>query len=146
MSPLVSLGSKCYAWRPGVSVRLDSALLLCSLPAPQTLPIQCDPLTYCGTLVAAWYYPKYLGNLVLPASERMNQTFNPEAWKAAVYQVTLKSGSYWIIAVCQVARFRGVRNRGRACSIDPRGLRETGPTLQRGARCLPPPINASVDA
>jgi hypothetical protein len=47
--------------------------------------------------------------------------------------VTLKSGSYWI-AVCQTARFGGVRNRGRACSIDPRGLREAGPTLQRGGK------------
>jgi hypothetical protein len=64
------------------SVRLDSALLLCSLPTPQTLPVQCNPLTYCGTLAAAGYCPKYLGNLALLASERTNQTFDFEAWKA----------------------------------------------------------------
>jgi len=103
-SPLFSVVFSVFFW--SFSVRLDSALLLCSLPALQTLPVQCDPLAYCGTLVAAGYYPKYLGNLALPASERMNQTFNLEAWKAAVYQVTLKSGSYWIMAVCQAARFR----------------------------------------
>jgi len=103
-SPLFSVVFSVFFW--SFSVRLDSALLLCSLPALQTLPVQCDPLAYCGTLVAAGYYPKYLGNLALPASERMNQTFNLEAWKAAVYQVTLKSGCYWIMAVCQAARFR----------------------------------------
>jgi hypothetical protein len=65
-----------------IFVRLDSALLLCSRPAPQTLPVQCGPLTYCGTLDAAGYYSKYLDNLALPASERMNQTFDLEAWKA----------------------------------------------------------------
>ena len=57
-------------------------LLLCLLSAPQTLPVQCDSLTYCGTLAAAGYCPKYLGNRALPASERMNQTFDLEAWKA----------------------------------------------------------------
>jgi hypothetical protein len=48
---------------------------------PRRFSVQCDPLTYCGTLAAAGYCPKYLSNLALPASERMNQTFDLEAWK-----------------------------------------------------------------
>ena len=76
-SPLFSVVFPVFLW--SFSVRLDSALLLCSLPAPQTLSVQCDPLTYCGMFAAAGYYPKYLGNLALPASERMNKNFNLEA-------------------------------------------------------------------
>jgi hypothetical protein len=67
---LFSVVFSVFFW--SFSVRLDSALLLYSLPAPQTLPVQCDPLTYYGTLIAAGYCPKYLSNLALSASERIN--------------------------------------------------------------------------
>ena len=65
--PPFSVVSSVFFW--SFLVRFDSALLLCLLPAPQTLLVQCDPLTYCGTLAVAGYCPKYLGNLAQRADE-----------------------------------------------------------------------------
>jgi hypothetical protein len=72
-SPLFSVVFSIFYW--SFLVRLDSALLLCSLPAPQTLPVQCGPLTYCGALAAAGYYPKYLDNLALPGQRADESDF-----------------------------------------------------------------------
>ena len=154
-SPLFSVVFSVFYW--SFLVRLDSALLLCSLPAPQTLLIQCGPLTYCGTLAAAGYYPKYLDNLALPASERMNQTFDLEAWKARMTTcVQILEGSsvpgdfevwklldYSSVLGCPLPRRtksrEGVLNR-------PKGTKRDRHDAAGGGRCLPPPTDASVDA
>lgn len=52
------------------------------LERPETLPIQCNPFVYGGTLACPGYCPFCLGNAALPAPTRIQQFLDREKWKA----------------------------------------------------------------
>ncbi len=54
------------------------------LGRPETLPIQCNPFVYGGTLACPGYCPFCLGNTALPAPTRMQQFLDREKWKAHI--------------------------------------------------------------
>lgn len=52
------------------------------LERPETLPIQCNPFVYGGTLACPGYCPFCLGNAAPPAPTRIQQFLDREKWKA----------------------------------------------------------------
>ncbi|KAJ4507506.1 hypothetical protein HRR83_004084 [Exophiala dermatitidis] len=80
------LCSLCNRWIVG----LDAWEQHCQshLVAPQTIPIQCDPLIYGGTLGAFGYCPICLGNTELLARDRMQQFTRPDYWMSHVTKCT----------------------------------------------------------
>ena len=62
--------------------------------SPQTLPVQCDPLIYCGTLAAAEFCPVCLGDPALSASEQMMQFPDKEVWRDHVTCCVQKLDDY----------------------------------------------------
>lgn len=54
------------------------------LGRPETLPIQCNPFVYGGTLAYPRYFPFCLGNMVLLAPTRIQQFLDREKWKAHI--------------------------------------------------------------
>ncbi|KAL6240235.1 hypothetical protein RBB50_012872 [Rhinocladiella similis] len=76
------LCSLCNRWIVG----LDEWEQHCQshLAAPETIPIQCDPLIYGGTLGAFGYCPICLGNTLLFARDRMQQFPRLDYWMSHV--------------------------------------------------------------
>ncbi|KAL2056550.1 hypothetical protein ABVK25_002944 [Lepraria finkii] len=54
------------------------------LRRPETLPIQCNPFVYGGTLACPGYCLFCLGDTALPAPTRMQQFLDREKWKAHI--------------------------------------------------------------
>ncbi|KAK5188855.1 hypothetical protein LTR96_010859 [Exophiala xenobiotica] len=80
------LCSLCNRWIVGLDVweqHCQSHLI-----APQTIPIQCDPLIYGGTLGAFGYCPICLGNTELLARDRMQQFTRLDYWMSHVTKCT----------------------------------------------------------
>jgi hypothetical protein len=50
------------------------------LYAPESFPVQCDPLTSCDILVAPGYCPICIGNETLSGTQRMYQYLNRNSW------------------------------------------------------------------
>lgn len=80
------LCSLCNRWIVG----LDAWEQHCQshLVAPQTIPIQCDPLIDGGTLGAFGYCPICLGNTELLARDRMQQFTRLDYWMSHVTKCT----------------------------------------------------------
>jgi len=54
------------------------------LRRPETLPIQCNPFVYGGTLACPGYCPFCMGDQALPAPARMYQFLDREQWRTHI--------------------------------------------------------------
>jgi hypothetical protein len=79
---LVDLCFLCSEWIFGATQWNDHCQT--HLNQQESVPMQCDPLTYGGALATAGYCPFCLGNAKLPASRRMQQFLERDPWTSHV--------------------------------------------------------------